>query len=48
MIPVWMNIHEAIEHNEQAISNSDKKGLSIDRETFLLKIITKELMAFKK
>lgn len=44
MKPVWMNIHEAISHNEEIILNSDKKGLSIDRETFLLKVIVKELI----
>lgn len=44
MKPVWMNIHEAISHNEEIILNSDKKGLSIDRETFLFKVIVKELI----
>ena len=44
MEPVWMNIHEAIKHNEDVISHSDKKGLSIERETFLLKVIAKELL----
>jgi len=39
MKPVWMNIHEAIQHNEDVIANSDKKGLSIERETFLLRLI---------
>lgn len=39
MKPVWMNIHEAIAHNEHTIENSVKKGLSIDRETYLLKVI---------
>ena len=44
MKPVWMNIHDAIAHNEEIIASSDKKGLSIDRETFLLKVIAQELM----
>lgn len=44
MSPVWMNIHEAITHNEDVISHSEKKGLSIERETFLLKVIVKELI----
>ena len=44
MRPVWMNIHEAISHNEDVISHSEKKGLSIERETFLLKVIAKELL----
>ncbi|MET4707112.1 NUDIX hydrolase [Endozoicomonas lisbonensis] len=33
---VWINIHEAIEHNKAIIANSDKKGLSVERETWLL------------
>jgi len=43
MRPVWLNIHEAIKHNEDTMANSDKKGLSIERETFLLKLIVTEL-----
>jgi ADP-ribose pyrophosphatase YjhB (NUDIX family) len=42
MHPVWMNIYQAISHNEDTIANSDKKGLSIERETFLLKCIVSE------
>lgn len=45
MKPLWMNIYTAIEHNEAVIADSDKKGLSIERETFLLKVIAKELVA---
>ncbi|MBU2869321.1 NUDIX hydrolase [Colwellia sp. E2M01] len=45
MHPVWMNIYEAIKHNEETIANSAKKGLSIERETFLLKRIVDELLA---
>lgn len=44
MTPLWLNIHEAISHNENVMTNSDKKGLSIERETFLLKVIEKELV----
>lgn len=44
MHPVWMNIHEAIKHNENTMINSDKKGMSIERETFLLKRIVDELL----
>ncbi|GAL02577.1 MutT/nudix family protein [Photobacterium aphoticum] len=44
MKPVWMNIFEAIAHNEHTMANSDKKGMSIERETFLLKLIAKELL----
>ena len=44
MIPRWMNIYEAIAHNEEVIANSDKKGLSIERETFMLKVIADRLI----
>ena len=44
MRPVWMNIHQAITHNEETIAKSKKKGLSIERETFLLKLIVAELL----
>jgi ADP-ribose pyrophosphatase YjhB (NUDIX family) len=44
MQPLWMNIHNAIEHNELVIKSSDKKGLSIERETYLLKRIVAELL----
>lgn len=39
MRPAWMNIYEAIAHNEEVMAHSEKKGLSIERETFLLKEI---------
>jgi 8-oxo-dGTP pyrophosphatase MutT (NUDIX family) len=45
MKPLWMNIHEAIAHNEEIIASSPKKGLSIERETFMLKVIAEELVA---
>lgn len=44
MHPVWMNIHEAIRHNEHTIATSNKKGLSIERETFLLKHIVSTML----
>ncbi|MCG6219377.1 NUDIX domain-containing protein [Vibrio antiquarius] len=44
MRPVWMNIHEAIAHNEKTMAESPKKGMSIERETFLLQLISKELL----
>ena len=40
----WINIHEAIEHNEKTMATSDKKGMSIERETFLLKYIAKDII----
>lgn len=44
MQPAWMNIYEAIRHNEYTMANSDKKGLSIERETFLLKLIAEGIV----
>lgn len=44
MTPVWINLFDAIKHNEQTIQSSDKKGLSIERETFLLKKIAHDLV----
>ncbi len=45
MRPVWMNIHEAIKHNENTFVNSEKKGMSIEREIFLLKRIVEEVLS---
>jgi ADP-ribose pyrophosphatase YjhB (NUDIX family) len=39
MKAVWVNIHEAIAHNRKTIATSVKKGMSIERETFLLELI---------
>ena len=44
MHPVWMNIHKAIAHNNETMEKSPKKGLSIERETFLLSKIVEELL----
>ena len=44
MKPVWINIFDAIAHNEHTMQFSDKKGMSIERETFLLKRIVTELL----
>ncbi|MEP5339061.1 MAG: NUDIX hydrolase [Algibacter sp.] len=44
MKPVWINIDKAIDHNEHNILNSLKKGISIERETFLLKRIKDTLI----
>ena len=43
MVAKWVDIHEAIAHNERTLANSDKQGLSIIRETYLLKEIVKQL-----
>lgn len=39
----WINIHEAIDHNKRTILSSEKKGMSIERETFLLERIKEKL-----
>lgn len=43
MKAVWINIHEAIAHNKRVIADSPKKGLSVERETWLLELIEKRL-----
>ncbi|MFT6142124.1 MAG: hypothetical protein ACJAXN_003367 [Psychromonas sp.] len=48
MKPVWLNIYDAIKHNQQTLLNSAKKGLSVERETFLLQLIAAELLAEKQ
>ena len=44
MKAVWINIYEAITHNENTMATSLKKGMSIERETFLLKRIAKHII----
>mgnify|MGYP000094298555 CR=1 FL=1 len=44
MRPLWVNIHAAIAHNEYTMMHSAKKGMSIERETYLLKRIVAELL----
>ncbi|MPW36420.1 NUDIX hydrolase [Vibrio sp. B1Z05] len=44
MQALWVNIYDAIRHNEHTMATSDKKGLSIERETFLLHLIAQELL----
>ncbi len=43
MKALWMNIHEAIAHNKQTMALSAKKGMSIERETFLLSLIAENI-----
>lgn len=43
MKPLWVDINEAIKFNKHTILNSEKKGMSIERETFLLELIKQEL-----
>jgi len=40
----WVNIHAAIKHNQKTMATSDKKGMSIERETFLLQLIAKNII----
>ena len=44
MVPIWINIHEAIAHNEETMAKNPKKGMSIERETYLLHLIAKEML----
>ncbi|MDP5213898.1 NUDIX domain-containing protein [Pseudoalteromonas tunicata] len=44
MRPVWIDIHCAIKHNLHTLATSEKKGISIERETFLLQTIVAELI----
>ncbi|SOE23806.1 ADP-ribose pyrophosphatase YjhB, NUDIX family [Spirosomataceae bacterium TFI 002] len=43
MKAIWINIHEAIAHNIKTMATSEKKGMSIERETFLLELIAESL-----
>ena len=45
MRAVWINLHDAIKHNEVTIASSEKKGMSIERETFLLRLIAREYVS---
>ena len=45
MSPVWIDIREAIGHNKKLMNSGEAKGMSIQRETFLLEQITRELLA---
>lgn len=42
MKPVWITLEEAIQHNLKTIEHSDKKGMSIERETFLLQMLLEQ------
>ena len=41
---VWLPIVDAIKHNQRIIAESNKKGMSVERELFLLQLIQKELL----
>ena len=40
----WVNISKAIAHNENTLAKSEKKGISIEREIFLLKRIAESIL----
>ena len=44
MKAVWIDIHEAINHNKKTMATSSKKGMSIERETFLLNRIAESIL----
>ena len=44
MKAVWIDIHEAIKYNKNTMANSEKKGMSIGREVFLLELIAERLL----
>lgn len=45
MKAVWINLEEAIKHNEKVIKENPKSmGLSIERETFALKLVRDRLV----
>ena len=46
MKAIWVNIHEAIQH-KKTMATSDKKGMSIERETFLLELIAEKMITQK-
>ena len=41
----WVNIDDAITHNIKTIKNDVKQGLSVERETYLLKLIKRKLLS---
>lgn len=44
MKAVWIDVHDAIEHNKTTMATSAKKGMSIERETFLLELIAEGMV----
>ena len=41
MTTKWVNIHKALAYNHQTMTNSPKKGMSLQREIFLLEALLK-------
>lgn len=47
MSAVWVEIGDAIRHNQEVIANKEKSmGFSIERETLVLEVIEKELVTY--
>lgn len=44
MKPLWININQAIAHNEAKLADANNKGMSILRELTLLKHISAQLI----
>jgi ADP-ribose pyrophosphatase YjhB (NUDIX family) len=44
MVPVWIDVRDAIKHNKELMASGKSKGMSIKRETFLLEQIAEELL----
>jgi hypothetical protein len=45
MRPLWVNLHEAIAHNQAVMQRQEKTmGQSIQRETFMLNKVAVELL----
>ncbi|QIZ78878.1 NUDIX domain-containing protein [Ferrimonas lipolytica] len=43
MKPVWIELEQAIAHNERVMAGSDKAGLSLQRETWLMHYISQKM-----
>jgi hypothetical protein len=44
MKALWMNIHESIAHNKRTMASRARKGMSIERETFLLELMAQSII----
>lgn len=44
MKAVWIDLQTAITHNKRTMATSAKKGMSIERETFLLELIAAQYL----
>lgn len=44
MKAMWVDVYDAIAHNERTVSSGKQAGLSIERETYLLRLVHDELL----